>query len=109
MVLNHPGSITVGYTPVIDCHKAHISCEFVKLLKKIDRRSDKTIEKTPTFFKSGESGLVKMVPLKPICVEKFSDYPSLSQFIIRDIRQIIAVGNIIEVEKRFPLFDESPK
>lgn len=28
IVMNHPGQIQNGYTPVLDCHTAHIACKF---------------------------------------------------------------------------------
>ena len=28
IILNHPGSIKKGYTPIIDCHTSHIACKF---------------------------------------------------------------------------------
>merc|ERR1711997_331916 len=43
IVLNHPGEIRKGYTPVLDCHTAHIACRFDELATKIDRRSGKVI------------------------------------------------------------------
>jgi elongation factor 1-alpha len=60
-----------GYSPVIDCHTAHIACRFNKLVAKIERRTGKVIESDPKFVKSGDSVLVEMVPLKPLCVETF--------------------------------------
>lgn len=27
IILNHPGNISKGYTPVLDCHTAHIACK----------------------------------------------------------------------------------
>lgn len=44
IVMNHPGQISNGYTPVLDCHTAHIACKFRELKEKIDRRSGKKIE-----------------------------------------------------------------
>jgi elongation factor 1-alpha len=82
------------------CHTAHVACEFVELIKKIDRRSGKTIEETPKYLKSKEAAIVKINPLNPLCVERFADYPSLGRFIIRDMEQIVAVGIIKDVEKR---------
>ena len=32
MVLNHPGKISAGYAPMIDCHTAHIACQFKELV-----------------------------------------------------------------------------
>ncbi|KAL2311743.1 Elongation factor 1-alpha-B [Schizosaccharomyces pombe] len=39
IILNHPGQISAGYSPVLDCHTAHIACKFAELIEKIDRRS----------------------------------------------------------------------
>merc|ERR1719187_993354 len=69
IVLNHPGEIQKGYTPVLDSHTAHIACRFNELLEKIDRRSGKKIEDNPSKIKSGDASIVQMIPSKPMCVE----------------------------------------
>jgi elongation factor 1-alpha len=100
IVLNHPGEICAGYTPVLDCHTCHIACKFSELLEKVDRRSGKKTEDTPKSVKSGEAAIVKLIPTKPMCVEKFSDYAPLGRFAVRDMRQTVAVGVIKEVEAK---------
>jgi elongation factor 1-alpha len=35
VVLQHPGVITVGYTPVFHCHTSQVACTFTELSKKI--------------------------------------------------------------------------
>merc|ERR1712071_717719 len=99
IVLNHPCEIQKGYTPVLDCHTAHIACRFDELLEKIDRRSGKKIEDNPPKIKSGDASIVKMVPSKSMCVEPFSQYAPLGRFAVRDMRQTVAVGVIKSVEK----------
>merc|ERR1712214_82416 len=99
IVLNHPGEIQKGYTPVLDCHTAHIACRFDELIEKIDRRSGKKIEDNPAKIKSGDAAIVKMIPSKPMCVEPFSAYAPLGRFAVRDMRQTVAVGVIKTVEK----------
>merc|ERR1711883_36727 len=99
IVLNHPGEIQNGYTPVLDCHTAHIACRFDEMLEKIDRRSGKKIEDAPAKIKSGDAAIVKMIPSKPMCVEPFSQYAPLGRFAVRDMRQTVAVGVIKSVEK----------
>jgi len=99
IVLNHPGQIAAGYTPVLDCHTAHIACKFAELVEKIDRRTNKKLEDNPKFVKYGDSAVVKLIPTKPMCVESYNDYPPLGRFAVRDMRQTVAVGVIKEVEK----------
>lgn len=79
IILNHPGQISAGYSPVIDCHTAHIACRFAELKEKIDRRSGKKLEDDPKTLKSGDAAIVDMVPGKPMCVESFSKYPPLGE------------------------------
>merc|ERR1711915_958280 len=100
IVLNHPGRIQAGYSPVLDCHTAHIACKFAELETKIDRRTGKEIEASPKFIKSGDSCIVKMIPSKPMCVESFQQYAPLGRFAVRDMKQTVAVGAIKEVNKK---------
>ncbi|XP_051892579.1 elongation factor 1-alpha 1-like [Pristis pectinata] len=100
IILNHPGQISAGYAPVLDCHTAHIACKFNELKEKIDRRSGKKLEDSPKYVKSGDAAIVDMVPSKPLCVESFSEYPPLGRFAVRDMRQTVAVGVIKSVVKK---------
>jgi elongation factor 1-alpha len=99
IILNHPGQISNGYAPVLDCHTAHIACKFNEIKEKIDRRSGKKIEDFPKAVKSGDAAIVEMIPQKPMCVEAFSEYPPLGRFAVRDMRQTVAVGVIKSVTK----------
>merc|ERR1719373_1368523 len=99
IVLNHPGEIGNGYSPVLDCHTAHIACKFEELQEKIDRRSGKKLEDFPKKVKSGDAAIVRMKPSKPMRVESFQQYPPLGRFAVRDMRQTVAVGVIKSVEK----------
>lgn len=100
IIFKHPGQLTNGYTPVLDCHTAHIATKFEELKQKIDRRTNKVIEEAPKFIKQGDCALIKMKPTKPLCVEKFAEYPPLGRFAIRDMKTTVGVGVIKEVEKK---------
>jgi elongation factor 1-alpha len=99
IVLNHPSGISAGYTPVLDCHTAHIACKFETLLSKVDKRSGAVTEADPKQIKSGEACMAKLIPTKPLCVEPFTDYAPLGRFAVRDMRQTVAVGIIKAVTK----------
>jgi len=94
IVLNHPGQVSNGYSPVLDCHTAHIACKFAEIKQKVDRRTGKATEENPKFIKSGDAAIVRLIPSKPMCVEAFSEYPPLGRFAVRDMRQTVAVGVI---------------
>jgi len=95
--MDHPGQIMAGYTPVLDCHTAHIAVRFNKLLTLMDKRTGKTVEENPKAYKSGQAGIVHMVPSKPMCVEPYAEYPPLGRFAVRDMRKTVAVGIIKSV------------
>lgn len=99
IVMNHPGKISIGYCPVVDCHTAHVACSITNIREKMDRRSGKIIEENPDFLQNGDAAIVTMVPTKPLCVESFADYPPLGRFVIRDMGRTVAVGIIKSVTK----------
>lgn len=102
IILNHPGQISNGYSPVLDCHTAHIACRFETITEKIDRRSGTVLEENPKFIKAGDAARIVMLPKKKMCVETFTEYPPLGRFAVRDMKKTIAVGVIKEVTKRDP-------
>lgn len=102
IIMNHPGQIGNGYSPVLDCHTAHIACKFAHILEKMDRRSGKVLEENPKFVKAGDACMVTLEPTRPMCVEPFADYPPLGRFAVRDMRQTVAVGVIKSVDKKDP-------
>ena len=99
IVMNHPGKITKGYCPVIDCHTAHVACKFVDIRDRMDRKTGKIIEAKPESLQNGDAAIVTMEPTKPLCVEPFADFPALGRFVIRDMKQTVAVGIIKSTTK----------
>ena len=102
IIMNHPGQIRAGYTPVLDCHTAHIACRFDKLVQLLDKRTGKVLEEAPKFAKSGQAVIAVLIPTKPMVVEPFKQYAPLGRFAVRDMRQTVAVGIIKATEHADP-------
>jgi len=100
LVINHPSVITVGYTPVFHCHTAQVACKFEALLKKVDPKTGQTLEENPQFLKTGDIAVVKIVPTRPMVIEKAKDFPQLARFAIRDMGATVAAGTVMEIEKK---------
>jgi elongation factor 1-alpha len=100
IVMNHPGQIMNGYSPVLDCHTCHIACKFAEIENKMDKRTGKVTEEFPKSIKSGDAAIVKMIPSKPMVVESFNEFPPLGRFAVRDMKQTVAVGVIKDTIKK---------
>jgi len=48
-------------------------------------------------LKTGDAAIIKVTPLKPICVEEYKKFPQLGRFAIRDMGQTVAAGIILSV------------
>lgn len=50
-------------------------------------------------LKSGNAGIVDLIPTKALFVETFTEYPPLGRFVVPDMRQTVAVGVIKNMDK----------
>jgi len=98
IVLWHPTAIGPGYAPVMHVHTATVPVQITELVSKLDPRTGQTIEQKPQFIKQGDVAMVKLKPLKPVVVEKFSEFPALGRFALRDMGRTIAAGQVVEVK-----------
>jgi elongation factor 1-alpha len=99
VVLQHPTVITAGYTPVFHCHTASIACRIDELIAKIDPRTGAVIQEHPDFLKNGDVARVRVVPTRPMVIEKQADFPELARFAIRDMGITVAAGICLDVVK----------
>ena len=98
-IIHHPTAIAVGYTPVLHIHTAQIAVRFDALVSKIDPRSGQVVEENPSFLRTGEAAVIRFVPLQPVALEKYTDFPQLGRFALRDMGTTIGAGVVLEVEE----------
>merc|ERR1712032_1463678 len=97
IILKHK-QIKSGYTPVLDCHTAHIACKFNTVLAKLDARTGNITAYMPAAVKSGDAAMVALTPTKPMCLESYSQFAPLGRFAVRDMRHTVAVGIVKKVQ-----------
>ena len=97
VVLQHPGVITVGYTPVFHCHTAQVACTFLELTTKLNPATGQPEENNPDFLKTGNAAIVKVKPTKPMVIEEIKEIPHMGRFAIRDMGQTVAAGMCIKI------------
>ncbi|MEM5802977.1 MAG: translation elongation factor EF-1 subunit alpha [Candidatus Aenigmatarchaeota archaeon] len=99
IVLQHPTVIAPGYTPVFHCHTASVACTIEEIIAKIDPRTGQVIQEKPDFIKTGDAAKIRVRPLRPMVIEKVSEFPELARFAIRDMGMTVAAGVCLDVVK----------
>ena len=97
VVLNHPTAIGKNYTPVFHLHTAQLACQITEIVEKKDPKTGQAIKEGIDFLKTGDVAIVKIKPTRPVCAEKYSEYPALGRFAMRDMGQTVAAGVILDV------------
>ena len=97
VVLQHPGVITVGYTPVFHCHTSQTACTFLDLTSKLDPATGQPEATKPDFIKTGDAAIVQIKPTKPMVMEEAASIPPMGRFAIRDMGQTVAAGLCLKV------------
>jgi len=100
MIIDFPALIQKGYCPIIVCHTSLIACKFQTIHSRIDEVTGAVIENEPKFAQSGDCIIATLIPLKPMCLERFEENQALGRFIVRDLRCNVAVGIILAITKK---------
>ncbi|MDA4111471.1 MAG: translation elongation factor EF-1 subunit alpha [Thaumarchaeota archaeon] len=100
IVIHHPTAIAAGYTPVLHAHTAQVAATITELETKLDPRTGQPTEDKPKSIKTGDSAIVIIKPLRPLCIETFKDFPELGRFALRDMGSTIAAGVVKEITEK---------
>lgn len=106
IVVHHPTAIAPGYTPVIHAHTSQAAATITELVSKLDPRSGGVLEDKPKSLKTGDAAIVKIQPLRPLCLETFKEFPELGRFALRDMGTTIAAGVVKEINAEW---EDKPK
>jgi len=83
---------------VIRCGTAENECKVQGILERIDPINLTLDAKSPEVLNSGDVGRILFSPLKPMCVEKYSEFPELGRFVVEGKSGTAAAGIVLETE-----------
>jgi peptide chain release factor subunit 3 len=96
-ILEHKSIICAGYSAVMHIHTLAEEVTLSALLHYFDKATGRKSKKPPQFAKKGQKIVALIETTAPICVERFSDYPQLGRFTLRDEGRTIAIGKITKL------------
>ncbi|KZW03815.1 hypothetical protein EXIGLDRAFT_758135 [Exidia glandulosa HHB12029] len=96
-ILEHKNIICAGYQAVMHVHTLAEEVSLSALLHYFDKKTGRKSKKPPQFAKRGQRVVALVEASAPVCVERFSDYPQLGRFTLRDEGKTIAIGRITKL------------
>jgi elongation factor 1-alpha len=97
-VLDHPGEIRVGYSPVGYIRTAHSAIKLLKINWKISKKTGNQKVENPDFLEQNESAEVVFEPCRPFVVETFANCEGLARLAVMEGSSVCQIGKIISVE-----------
>ncbi|KAF8192437.1 eukaryotic polypeptide chain release factor 3 [Pholiota molesta] len=96
-ILEHKSIICAGYSAVMHIHTLSEEVTLPALLHYFDKATGRKSKKPPQFAKKGQKIVALIETAEPVCVERFTDYPQLGRFTLRDEGRTIAIGKITKL------------
>ncbi|XP_062508744.1 eukaryotic peptide chain release factor GTP-binding subunit ERF3A-like [Corticium candelabrum] len=96
VILEHKSIICAGYSAVLHIHACVEEVQFVSLLALLDKKGQKS-KQQPRFVKQDQVCIADLEAAGIICIEEFSEFPSMGRFTLRDEGRTIAVGKVLKL------------
>eukprot|EP01018_Ginkgo_biloba_P016728 Gb_00640 [translate_table: standard] len=98
-LVDHKAIFTAGYKAILHIHSVVEECEILEILHQIDPKTKKPMKKKVLFVKSTAIVVCRIQVNAYICVEKFSDFPQLGRFTLRDEGKTVAMGKVVNLPR----------
>jgi len=99
-VLNHPGELKNGYTPVGFVRTGRSALKMTEIKWKISKETGGKKAENPVCLKANEMGEVTFEPQQPFVVDTFKNCEGLGRVAIMEGNGVVMLGKIVDVEKK---------
>jgi len=108
MVLDHPGQIKPGYSPICYVRTSHAACRLMEIKFKVGKKSTggQKVEK-PEFIEKGDMCELVFKPTRPFVVDTFKSCEAMSRVAMLEGTVVCMIGKVTSVE--FVKGDEKAK
>jgi elongation factor 1-alpha len=96
-VLDHPGQIKVGYSPIGYIRTAHAAIKLEKINWKVGKSTGMQKVENPEFLEQNESAEIVFRPTRPFVAETFDKCEGLARLAVMEGGAICMIGKIISV------------
>ncbi|KAK9787261.1 hypothetical protein WJX73_009440 [Symbiochloris irregularis] len=93
-VLDVPIPVLTGQPVTIHVHTAQEAGQISSLVSLLDAKTGEVSKQRPRAVLKGQSAVVQITPVQPMCVEVYSDFRTLGRIVLRDGGTTLAVGII---------------
>jgi elongation factor 1-alpha len=98
-ILNHPGALKVGYSPIAFVRTARSACRMSEIHWKIGKETGNKKLETPADLKANEMAQCKFEPQQPLVVDTFKSCEGLGRVAIMEGNTVVMLGKVIAIEK----------
>lgn len=98
VVLDCAVPLLQGHQVTLHVHMARQSGSISRLVCRLDAKTGEVVAQRPRCLLKGQSALVEVTPLQPLCVERYADYRQLGRLALREGGRTLAVGVVTEVQ-----------
>jgi elongation factor 1-alpha len=95
-ILNHPGELKVGYSPIAFVRTARSAVRMSKINWKISKETGNKKAPEPTNIKANEMAEVVFQPQQPFVVDSFKNCEGLGRIAIMEGATVVMLGKVIE-------------
>jgi len=99
-ILNHPGELKVGYTPVGFVRTGRSALKMTEIKWKVGKETGNKKAENPVNLKANEMAEVVFEPQQPFVVDTFKNCEGLGRVAIMEGNGVVMLGKIVDVERK---------
>jgi len=96
-ILEIPGEIKCGYSPIGYVRCGHSACRIVAINWKMGKETGGEKVEAPTSLKTNDAAEVVLEPQKPLVVDTFEQCEGLSRIAFMDGNSAVMLGKVVAV------------